>query len=93
MAQHVGFVSEVTTTDTIAPNVKEQNINRRIVTTSTDRPDLNLPTARLDSPVPYVVGRVRVVQPNFMWYGNVQNIIEETVETKTETIKTGGGSL
>lgn len=86
----VGFISSVTHTDTIAKPSKEQDINRRVVKTSADRPDLNLPTARLDSPVPYIVGRVRVQQPNFIWFGNVQNIIEETTETVTETIKTSG---
>lgn len=90
MAKGVGFVSSITTKDTIPGNVRDKDINRRIVTTNTDRPDLSLPTARLDTPVPYIVGRVRVVQPNFTWYGNIQNIIEETVETTTETVKTGG---
>jgi hypothetical protein len=90
MAQHVGFISEVKHKDTFPGNVKDREINRRIVTTNTDRPDLSLPTARLDTPVPYIVGRVRVVQPNFIWYGNIQNIIEETVETTTETVKTKG---
>lgn len=90
MAKGVSFGSSITHTDVLPANVRDKDINRRIVTTNTDRPDLSLPTARLDSPVPYIVGRVRVVQPNFVWYGNIQNIIEETVEITTETVKTSG---
>ena len=49
-----------------------------IVQTNENRPDLSLPLARVGQIVPYVIGRYRITTPNFIWYGNVKNIIQET---------------
>lgn len=72
----------------IARPREEFNVNVVNVRTNTDRPDLALPTARVDAVVPYVVGTNRIRQPNFIWYGNIRNIIETSIYTTTETIKT-----
>lgn len=93
MAKHVGYVKDTTHASMIG-GADRRNIDIKKIVTDANRPELSLPTARLDSPVPYVIGRVRVTSPNFIWFGNVRNIIEETTDTVTETRKTQiGGEL
>jgi len=56
-----------------------------IVQTNANRPDLSLPTASKGQIVPYVIGRFRITNPNFIWYGNVKNIVEVVKSEKTQT--------
>lgn len=56
-----------------------------VTQTSENRAALSLPTARKGQVVPYVIGRFRITNPNFIWYGNIKNIVTVTKTEKTET--------
>lgn len=56
-----------------------------IVQTKKERPELSLPMAQIGQIVPYVIGRYRITTPNFIWYGNVKNIVKVTKKERTET--------
>lgn len=56
-----------------------------IVQTKKERPELSLPMAQIGQIVPYVIGRFRITTPNFIWYGNVKNIIKVTKKERVET--------
>ena len=56
-----------------------------VVQTKKERPELSLPLAQIGQIVPYLIGRYRITTPNFIWYGNVKNIIKVTKKETTET--------
>jgi len=71
---------------------------QRTDVTGTGEPgEIAAPLAELGRPIPYLVGRQRVVRPNSIWLGNVRPVYEETqeVETTTETEQgpTGVGNV
>lgn len=49
---------------------------------------LSVPLADLGVPIPYLVGRQRILSPNTIWYGNVRPIVKVTraVSRETETV-------
>lgn len=53
------------------------------------------PSATLGIPIPYIIGRERIFQPNVIWYGNLRPVIqtdsavEKTCETRRELDPTG----
>lgn len=56
-----------------------------VVQTKAERPELSLPLASIGAIVPWVIGRYRITTPNFLWYGNVKNIVKTTKKEQTET--------
>lgn len=56
---------------------------------------LNVPTSRVGVPIPFVLGRRRISEPNVLWYGNPNAIYETETETVVEvrTVLVGSGPV
>ncbi len=63
---------------------RDLGTKRRSETTGTGEPgSIPTPLAEPGRPIPYGVGRFRVVRPNAIWYGNLRPIYEVTSEVET----------
>lgn len=56
-------------------------------------PQISLPTAQVGAPVPYLLGKQRVAQPNVIEYTNLRELTETeyTTETRTEAVREANG--
>lgn len=76
-------------TGTIKDKPETQRKYVTVAGTPDPSPRIRLPIAREGVPIPYVLGRQKIFQPNVIWYGNVRAITEtiREVETTSETIR------
>lgn len=50
----------------------------------------DVPSSNVGEPIPYVIGRRRVSQPNIIGYGNLQALYQTTTKTETRTYRVPG---
>lgn len=56
-----------------------------VTETKDNRPELAVPKASVGGIVPYLLGEFRISSPNYIWIGNVQNLVKETL-TEEQTV-------